>query len=79
MSFGIIYNDRMPDVKEAVDTALLAYRDGLVAIFINDELVEVRSEQPTPTEDELKSCGIGLKENDTVTFVRLTMLAGRMW
>ena len=79
VSFGIIYNDKMPDLKEATDTAVLAYRDGLVAIFINDELVEVRSEQPTPTEEELKKCTIELHENDTISFVRLTMLAGRMW
>jgi len=79
VSFGIIYNDKMPDVKEAVDTAVLAYRDGLVAIFINDELVEVKSDQPTPTEEELKNCTIELHENDTISFVRLTMLAGRMW
>ena len=69
----------MPDVNEAIDTAVLAYRDGLVAIFINDELVEVSSEQPTPTEEELKNCSIELHENDTISFVRLTMLAGRMW
>ena len=79
VSFGIIYNDKMPDVNEAVDTAVLAYRDGLVAIFINDELVEVKSEQPTPTEEELKNSIIELHENDTISFVRLTMLAGRMW
>lgn len=79
VSFGIIYNDKMPDVKEAVDTAVLAYRDGLVAIFINDELVEVESADPTPTVEELKNCKIELKENDRITFVRLTMLAGRMW
>ena len=79
VSFGIIYNDKMPDIKEAVDTAVLAYRDGLVAIFINDELIEVSAEQPTPTEEELKNCSIELHENDTISFVRLTMLAGRMW
>lgn len=79
VSFGIIYNDKMPDLKEATDAAVLAYRDGLVAIFINDELVEVRSEQPTPTEEELKNSRIELHENDTISFVRLTMLAGRMW
>ena len=43
VSFGIIYNDKMPDLNEAVATAILAYRDGLVAIFINDEIVDVES------------------------------------
>ena len=55
ISFGIVYNDKMPDIDKAIDTAVLAYRDGLVAIFINDELIEVQSEDPTPTEEELKA------------------------
>lgn len=79
ISFGIVYNDKMPDIDKAIDTAVLAYRDGLVAIFINDELIEVQSEDPTPTEEELKAHRLELKENDTITFVRLTMLTGRMW
>ena len=79
VSFGIIYNDKMPDAEEAVSTAILAYRDGLVAIFINDEIVDVESEDPTPTEEELKNHKISLYENDTISFVRLTMLSGRMW
>lgn len=79
VSFGIIYNDKMPDADEAVATAILAYRDGLVAIFINDEIVDVEASEPTPTEEELRNHKLTLHENDTVSFVRLTMLSGRMW
>lgn len=79
VSFGIVYNDAEPDVDKAVETAVTAYRDGLVAIFINDELVEVSSKEPTPTPEELKESKIDLKENDRISFVRLTMLAGRIW
>ena len=79
VSFGIIYNDKMPDEEESVKTAVTAFRDGLVAIFINDERVDVPSEIPIPTEEELRQKKIELKEKDTITFIRLTMLAGRMW
>ena len=79
VSFGIVYNEKMPDLREAVDAAVLAYRDGLVAILINDERIEVPSVFPTPTEEDLKKCPVTLSENDTITFIRLTMLAGRMW
>lgn len=79
VSFGIIYNDKMPDLNEAVATAILAYRDGLVAIFINDEIVDVESADPTPTEEELRDHKLSLHEYDTISFIRLTMLSGRMW
>ena len=69
----------MPDLNEAVATAILAYRDGLVAIFINDEIVDVESADPTPTEEELRNHKLSLHENDTISFIRLTMLSGRMW
>lgn len=75
ISFGFIYNDKMPDLDKSIETALLAYFDGLVCIFINDEIQDFRPEKV----EDLKECKIELKENDTITFVRLAMLAGRMW
>jgi len=65
----------MPDLDKSIETALLAYFDGLVCIFINDEIQDFRPEKV----EDLKECKIELKENDTITFVRLAMLAGRMW
>ena len=69
IAFGYIYNDKEPNEDKAVDTALLAYEDGMVRLFINGEDVEYKKEG-TP---------ISLSERDEVTFVRLAMLAGRMW
>ena len=64
ISFGEIYNENKPDKKKAEQTALQAYNDGLVRVFVNDK------EANDP---------IQLNENDEITFIRLTFLAGRMW
>ena len=69
IAFGYIYNEKEQDEAKAIETAKLAYVDGLVRIFVNGEDVEY-SEGGTP---------IALSEGDEVTFVRLAMLAGRMW
>ncbi|WP_276709330.1 hypothetical protein [Eubacterium ruminantium] len=69
VAFGYVYNDKKPDMKKAVDTALLAYEDGMVRLFINGEDVEFRKE----------GTSVSLSEGDEVTFVRLAMLAGRIW
>ena len=69
IAFGYIYNDKEPDVEKAVDTALLAFKDGMVRLFINGVEAEYK-EEGTP---------ISLSEGEEVTFVRLAMLAGRMW
>ena len=55
------------DRVRALDTAYLAFEDGLYCIFINDE-------QSEKLDDSLN-----LKDGDILTFIRLTMLAGRMW
>lgn len=67
ISFGVNYNGQKQELKKAVENTLQSYEDGIYRIFVNDEeLGDLGSE----TE---------LKENDEVTFVRLVMLAGRMW
>ena len=67
ISFGVDYNGQKQDLEKAVENALQSYEDGIYRVVINDEEVEgIESE-------------INLKENDELTFVRLTMLAGRMW
>ena len=46
---------------------MLGFQDGLFRVFLGDtELTEL--------DEQLE-----LQEGDTVTFIRLTMLAGRMW
>ena len=57
----------LSDLEKAIENALQSYEDGIYRVFVNDEeMGEI-------------DCEINLKENDELTFVRLTMLAGRMW
>lgn len=67
IAFGINYGQKQVDEKDAAKTALLAYQDGLVRIFLGAEELET-------LDQELK-----LQEDDVLTFVKLTMLAGRMF
>lgn len=66
-AFGVHYNENKVDLKKAKENALQAYEDGLVRIFHG--------------EKELGDAGsaLDLREGDELTFVRLAMLAGRMW
>ncbi|MBQ4165236.1 MAG: hypothetical protein IJD85_02835, partial [Oscillospiraceae bacterium] len=55
------------DLGKATDDAILAFVDGLYRIFLGEEeLTELDG-------------SIELNENSSVTFIRLVMLAGRMW
>jgi hypothetical protein len=55
------------DINEAETLAIQCFEDGLYRVFINDcEITELDK-------------AINLNENTTVTILRLTMLAGRMW
>ena len=62
-----VHGDKKANLEKALDTAYLAFEDGLYCIFINDE-------QSEKLDDILN-----LKDGDILTFIRLTMLAGRMW
>ena len=62
-----VHGDKKANLKKALDTAYLAFEDGLYCIFINDEQTE-------KLDDSLN-----LKDGDILTLIRLTMLAGRMW
>ena len=67
ITFGEKENRTLADLDTALDTALLAFTDGLFTVFINDE--------------EVKSLDAPLTiEADTViTFIRLTFLVGGYW
>ena len=69
IAFGEIYNDKEPDEDKAVQTAWQAYADGMVRVFIGGEEAEYNE----------NGTQLALKEGDDVTFVRLAMLAGRMF
>ena len=66
-AFGVHYNENEIDEAKAIETAVEAAADGLVRVFKgNEEITELDSE-------------LEITEGDVFTFVRLTMLSGRMW
>lgn len=66
-AFGVHYNSNSVDAAKAIETAVDAVRDGLVRVFMgNDELTDLEK-------------AIEVTEGDVFTFIRLTMLSGRMW
>jgi len=66
-AFGVHYNENDINETKAVQTAIDAVTDGLVRVFKgNDEITDLDAE-------------ITIAEGDVFTFVRLTMLSGRMW
>lgn len=67
VTFGIHYGRNRAEEQEAIANVLQCFRDGMIAVFIDNERFEAL-EQMVP-----------LRENSEVTFVRLTFLAGRMW
>lgn len=67
VSFNERYNHDNQLLNKAIDNALTSYEDGIYRVFIND------------TETSELDITIDLKEGDILTFVRLTMLAGRLW
>lgn len=55
------------DPQDAIKNALQCFEDGLYRVFINDEEV-------TQLSQTLHLC-----DGDSLVFIRMTMLAGRMW
>ena len=68
VAFGFVYGCCRPvDPDKAVADALQGYEDGIFRIFLNGRILGELNEE------------IRLNENDLITVVRLTMLAGRLW
>ncbi len=67
VSFNERYNHDNQLLNKAIENALTSYEDGIYRVFIND------------TETSELDNTIDLKEGDVLTFIRLTMLAGRLW
>ena len=67
VDFGANYNGKPAAEAEAIINALQSYEDGIFRIFLDDaELGELSS-------------SVQLKEESTLTFIRLAMLSGRLW
>lgn len=67
VSFGEVKNKTEQNREEAIQNALDSFQDGLYFVLINGEKIE-----NLDTE-------LSLHEGDEVLFIRLVMLAGRMW
>lgn len=64
IAFGINYGGREQDFDKALLNALQSYEDGIVRIFVGE------------TEAGALDDTISVEENDSVTFIKLTMLSG---
>lgn len=67
VSFGSMYNDSKESLDKALAAAFLAYEDGIYKVFIGDNEAGDLDEP------------INLNEGDILTFIKFTMLAGRLW
>jgi hypothetical protein len=67
IGIGDIENTTKAEVNQAVENALLAHKDGLFLVFINDE------------EIENLEAKIDLNNQTTLTFLRMTFLTGTYW
>lgn len=67
VGFGVNYGERKAELSAAQENALQCFEDGIYRIFQDGEPLK-ELEKP-----------VMIKEDSIFTFVRLTMLAGRMW
>ncbi|WP_373228782.1 hypothetical protein [Cohnella sp.] len=67
VGFNVRYNPNQQDLNKALENASLSFQDGLYKVFINDIEIEQWQQE------------ISINEDDSILFLRLTMLAGRMW
>lgn len=67
VGFGALYNHNKVDLAKAQENAIVAFEDGLYAVFYGDDQLETLTEE------------IDLSQNKSVTFIRLTFLAGSYW
>ncbi|WP_445478562.1 hypothetical protein ACULLL_20650 [Lysinibacillus irui] len=65
--FGEKKSDTLQSVDQAISTMLLAFQDELFLVLHNEESLDSLT---TP---------LTLQEDDVFTFIKLTMLAGRIW
>jgi len=67
VSFGFKYREDAIDRAFAKEVAVLAFYDGLYAVFLNEVQTMELDEQ------------LNIQENDILTLIRFTMLAGRYY
>lgn len=64
IGFGIPFGSREANLQDALETAIRGFEDGLYRIFIGEREIEALDEP------------LHLREEDTVTIIRLVMLTG---
>jgi len=67
IGFDFLKNDRTISQADAIETAIQSFEDGISALFIDGERYEDLDE------------ALELDGTEILTFVKLAMLAGRMW
>lgn len=67
VGFGDRKLDRRADTDQAIATAILAFEDGLYRVWLHETELTALDEP------------LIFQEGDRLTFIRFTMLAGRMW
>lgn len=67
ISFGDVNGERSVDLQQAQQNALQCFEDGIYRVFLDGQPLEELDRK------------IKLNEQSQLTFVRLTMLAGRLW
>lgn len=67
VGFGQLYSDKKANVEKSIENAILCFTDGIYKVFINEQEIE-----------DLNS-NINITPETSVIFIKLTMLAGRMW
>ncbi|OXB01806.1 hypothetical protein B0A75_05030 [Flavobacterium oncorhynchi] len=67
VGFGALYNHNKVDLAKAQENAIVAFEDGMYAVFYGDDQLETLTEE------------IDLSKNKAITFIRLTFLAGSYW
>ena len=67
VGFGVNYGEKKAELSAAQENAIQCFEDGIYRIFQDGEPLETLESPILITEDTV------------FTFVRLTMLAGRMW
>ncbi|MCL1914113.1 MAG: hypothetical protein FWG10_09630 [Eubacteriaceae bacterium] len=67
VGFGAIYSDKKADLAKAVETARQGFEDGLFKVVYGEAELQ-HLDDP-----------VNLANDDILTFIRLTFLAGRLW
>ena len=67
VEFGDITNKDLANQQKAIDNVLLAFKDGLFVVFVNDDEV---TDLKAPLE---------LTSNSVIAFIRMTFLVGTYW